>query len=51
VIRFSITSGVPTQAELLALEEALKQRETPTVERAQSSWGAPQLRSPLPRKV
>jgi hypothetical protein len=51
VIRYTVTSGVPTQEELLALEEALKHREKPPTEKKQSSWAVPQLRSPLPRKV
>jgi hypothetical protein len=51
VIRYTIKTGDPSQEELMALEEALKHLEKPPTEKTQSTWAAPQLRSPLPRKA
>ena len=48
---FTIASGHASPEELLALEDALKRREKPQTEKAQSTWAKPQLRDPLPRKV
>jgi hypothetical protein len=52
-MKFSITSGIPTPEELLALEAALKLRKPvdlkPVIKR--SVFGLPQLRQPLPHQI
>ncbi|HUW86817.1 MAG TPA: hypothetical protein VMW30_00350 [Candidatus Paceibacterota bacterium] len=53
MIRYTITSGTPTPEELIALEVALKTHRDsrPKKKVLKSTWGEPQLRQPLPRKV
>ncbi len=52
-MKFSITSGKPTDEELLALKAAIDhhkvQNLVPVIKR--SIFGLPQLRQPLPRKI
>jgi len=52
-MKFSITSGIPTPEELLALEAALESRKPvdlkPVFKR--SIFGLPQLRQPLPHQI
>ncbi|MCX6434917.1 MAG: hypothetical protein NTY21_02310 [Actinobacteria bacterium] len=52
MIKYSITSGTPTDEEKLALEEALKAHERPQSARKfwKSKWGTPHLRKPLSMK-
>jgi hypothetical protein len=47
--RFTITSGTPSDEELLALEKALP---TPVVKKLETAslWRKSQIRQPLPRK-
>jgi hypothetical protein len=52
-MKFTVTSGNPTPAELLALELALRDRK-PVVLKAvikRSIFGLPQLRAPLPHQI
>ena len=52
-MKFSVTSGNPTEDELLALQEILAHRKPvelrPVIKR--SVFGLPQLRQPLPNQV
>ena len=52
MIKYTITSGTPTDAEKLALEEALNAHNHPETARKfwRSKWGTPRLRKHLPRK-
>ncbi len=52
-MKFTVTSGNPTPAELLALELVLRDRK-PVVLKAvikRSIFGLPQLRAPLPHQI
>jgi len=48
-IRFTVTSGTPTEEERAALEQALLLHETPQEEQStkKSKWAEPTLRQPL----
>jgi len=52
-MKFTVTSGNPTDEELLALKVALDQHKlqnlTPVIKR--SVFGLPQLRQPLPHQI
>jgi uncharacterized protein YukJ len=52
-MKFTVTSGNPTSAELLALKAALDQHKVqdlkPVIKR--SLFGVPQLRQPLPHQI
>jgi hypothetical protein len=52
-MKFTVTSGNPTPAELLALKAALDQHKVqdlkPVIKR--SLFGLPQLRQPLPNQI
>ena len=52
-MKFTVTSGNPTDEELLALKAALDQHKlqnlTPVIKR--SVFGLPQLRQPLPHQI
>jgi hypothetical protein len=52
-MKFTVTSGTPTDEELLALKAALDQHKlqnlTPVIKR--SVFGLPQLRQPLPHQI
>lgn len=52
-MKFTVTSGNPTDEELLALKVALDQHKlqslTPVIKR--SLFGLPQLRQPLPHQI
>ncbi|CAB4654953.1 unannotated protein [freshwater metagenome] len=52
MIKYTITSGTPTDDEKIALEEALKSHERPETARTfwRSKWGTPRLRKHLHRK-
>ena len=52
-MKFTITSGNPSEEELLAINDALNSHEmqdlTPVIKR--SVFGLPQLRQPLPHQI
>lgn len=52
-MEFDVTSGNPTEEEILALKAAVARHKvqvlTPVIKR--SIFGAPQLRQPLPRQI
>ena len=52
-MKFTITSGNPSEEELLAIKDALNSHEmqdlTPVIKR--SVFGLPQLRQPLPHQI
>jgi hypothetical protein len=52
-MKFTVTSGYPSEEELLAIKAALNSHEmqdlTPVIKR--SVFGLPQLRQPLPHQI